>query len=128
MGHFWYTLGFVGIVTRGVPRNDNHVMNMFTSQAFAAPQSQRDHQALIETLATRICARRMAAPAVLLLESVKPLARLTSQLLLVLSPLLSIFVSAARMDEVIDLLQEQHNIERLVRAIETRAAQPAHSA
>ncbi len=103
-------------------------MSMFTSQAFAAPQSQRDHRALIATLATRICARRMAAPAVLLLESVKPLARLSSQLLLVLSPLLAIFVSAARMDEVIDLLQESHNIELLVRAIETRAAQPAHTA
>jgi hypothetical protein len=103
-------------------------MKFFTGQAFAAPQSQRDHRALIETLAARICARRMAAPAVLLLESVRPLARLTSQLLLVLSPLLSIFVAAARMDEVIDLLQEPHNIELLVRAIETRAAQPAQSA
>jgi hypothetical protein len=100
-------------------------MSFFGSQTFAAPQSQRDHRALIATLATQICARRMAAPAVLLLESVRPLARMGAQLLVALSPLLSILVSAARMDDVIDLLQDPHNINLLVRAIEQRACPPA---
>ena len=98
-------------------------MAFFDSHAFAAPRAEFDHTALIAALAERIVDRRMAAPAILLLESVRPLSRLAAQTLLVLAPVMALIVSPARYDELVDLLQEPRNVGRLVAAIEARETQ-----
>ena len=90
------------------------------ANAFASPVSTKDHSALIDDLATRIVRRRMTAPAVVFLESVRPISRLAGQALLCASPLLSLFVMAGRIDTVCDMLEDRRNIERLLEAIERR--------
>jgi hypothetical protein len=98
-------------------------MAFFNTQAFAAPRAEFDHTALIEMLAQRIVARRMAAPAVLLLESIRPLSRLAAQTLLVFSPVMALIVSPSRYGEIVDLLQDPRNVASLVAAIEARETQ-----
>jgi len=98
----------------------------FDSQAFAEPQSQHDHAALIADLAGRIVRRRMTAPAVVLLESVKPLARLGGQALLFSSPMLSLFVAQDKVASLCDFLDDRRNIELLLRAIEAREDEFVH--
>ena len=90
------------------------------SHAFASPVSRQDHTELIEDIADKVVRRRMTAPAVVFLESVRPISRLAGQALLCASPLLSLFVTAGRIDTVCDLLEDRRNIERLLEAIERR--------
>jgi len=92
-------------------------MPLFDRGAFAAPVAEKDHSALIARLAERVVAGRMAAPAILFLESVKPLNRLAGQSLLVLAPLFALFVPYDAMDRFTDLLQDRRNVETLVEAI-----------
>ena len=90
------------------------------SNAFASPVSRQDHAALIEDIADKVVRRRMAAPMVIFLESVRPLSRLAGQALLFASPLLSLFVASAQVATVCDMLEDRRNIERLLEAIERR--------
>ncbi|NLF40017.1 hypothetical protein GX586_11260 [bacterium] len=90
----------------------------FDGNAFAAPVSERDHTALIEALASRIVRWRMAAPAVVTLESLKPVARIAGQALVVAAPLVSFIVPPQMIADVCDLLQTPENIDALVAAIE----------
>jgi len=82
------------------------------------PRSERRHDELIAKIAAGVARRRLAFPAILLLESVKPLNYLASQALIVLTPALGMFVEYATLDDVCDLLQERKNVERLIAAID----------
>ncbi len=62
----------------------------------------------------------MAAPAILFLESGKPLAFLGSQALIFAEPMVRAFFSAARYGDVQRLLEDRTNIERLIQKIEAR--------
>jgi hypothetical protein len=91
---------------------------LFDPNAFASPVSEHDHSAFIEEIAARVVARRMALPAILFLESVKPLNRLAGQSLLVLAPMFALFVSQDAMHRFSDLLRDRKNVEALIEAIQ----------
>ena len=63
----------------------------FWANAFAMPRSERRHDELIAKIARGIARRRLAFPAILALESVKPLNYLASQALIVRTPALGMF-------------------------------------
>ncbi len=96
------------------------IMFEIDKNAFAAPVSARDHSELISKIAEAVVKRRMATPAVLLIESCKPLNRLASQFVLVISPLLALFLTYDQIDAVSDLLQDRKSVEQLRAEIEKR--------
>ena len=79
---------------------------------------QGTHDELIAKIARGIARRRLAFPAILALESVKPLNYLASQALIVLTPALGMFIEYATLDDICDMLQERKNVERLIAAID----------
>ena len=88
--------------------------------AFAAPVSKHDHTELINKIADTVVRRRMAMPVVLLIESCKPINRIASQFILVVSPLLSLFVSYDQINDLSDMLQDKKCVEKLLSEIEIR--------
>jgi len=94
--------------------------------AFAIPQddplSQKERQWL-EGIAERVVRRGLAAPAVLLLQTAKPLSFLGSQLIVFVKPLVSMILPAADCDQAAELLSRRHSIETLLQMIEQRDAE-----
>lgn len=80
-------------------------------------------QALFDKLAEFVVKRKMAAPAILFLESTKPLNFIGSQFLIVLGPLIKIFFNVAEYDRIVELMENRDNVERLICTIEKRSAQ-----
>lgn len=75
---------------------------------------------LVDWLAEQIVIRRLTAAALFLLESVKPLNYVSSQLLVVLSPILGVFVTRVSYARLVNLLEKRSFIEVFLRAIEAR--------
>ncbi len=80
-----------------------------------------DDRAFLDELADGLSKRRLAPAAVFLLESVKPLGWLGSQLLLFLRPMVSlVFHDPVRWDRCQKLLEHREAIELLLRRLEAR--------
>jgi len=74
----------------------------------------------IEQLAEKISATGLVMPAVLLLESHKPLAFLASQMLLIAQPTLNLFISPTFTHNLTHLLAEDEQLEQLITTLETK--------
>ena len=77
--------------------------------------------ALIDGLSAFVASRRLETPALILLESSRPLTFLGSQALLVGQPVLATFFGWERLDEYRLLLEDRSNVDRLIARIETAA-------
>lgn len=86
------------------------------------PFSPED-QALLASLARRIVERRMGTPAILFLESVKPLNFLGSQAMVFLAPVVTAVVSPAQWERLSKLLERRDAIEALIVAIENQMSE-----
>jgi len=80
-------------------------------------------QALFDKLADFVIRRKMTAPAILFLESTKPLNFIGSQFLVVMGPLIKVFFNIAEYDRIVELMEKRENVERLICSIEKRAEQ-----
>ncbi|MDD5308515.1 MAG: hypothetical protein PHU25_14430 [Deltaproteobacteria bacterium] len=76
----------------------------------------------LERLAHAVVERRMEAPAVLLLESVRPLSFLGSQVLHAVEPLVRAVFAARDLPVVARALEDRRSVELLVRRIEELSA------
>ncbi len=83
----------------------------------ASPTSQT----IAEDLARAITARGWSAPAALLLELMRPLAFVGSQLLLVVEPLAGPSAHGRSVRRYSEWLQNRHNIDLLLQRIETHS-------
>ncbi len=95
----------------------------FATRADEAPLDPGD-VALLQRLGSIVVRRRMAAPALLLLECVRPLGFLGSQLLHFVRPLATLAFAAGEYERLARLLERRAGIDLLVRAIaeqETKA-------
>ena len=92
----------------------------FDKKAFDTPVAQHDHTDLINKIADSVVRRRMAMPVTLLIESCKPINRIASQFVLVISPLLSLFVPYSKIDALSDMLQDRKCVEKLLSEIEIK--------
>ncbi len=77
---------------------------------------QRD--ALVAKAAAAIKKKRLEAPAILFLESHKPLASIAGHAMVALSPFLVPFVGVDMVDDVSRLLLKQENVELVIQALE----------
>jgi hypothetical protein len=96
--------------------------------AFAV-RPEQDHftsedLALLERVVDAIVTRRMAAPAMLFLESMGPMNFLGSQVLHVLTPIIESVLSGPELAQIARLLERRDSIHRLIILIEARATSP----
>ena len=83
------------------------------------PPEERDH--LLERAAQEVIRRRLEAPAILALELHRPLAFLSSQALVVFTPLLAPALGLEILQKLTRLLEEPSNLDRLIQRIEALA-------
>ena len=81
-----------------------------------------EDEALLERLATRVVAMRMTVPAILFLESSKPLSFLGSQALYFFEPMVRAFFSVPEYERFAQLLERRETMEALLVKIEEKDA------
>lgn len=99
-------------------------LKKYCAHAFAVspPESaiSEDDEALAEKVAAFIVGRKLAAPAIMVLETGRPLNYIGSQLLTFLSPFVAIiFSTTAEFDRFTRFLEKRESIPCLIRHIET---------
>lgn len=77
-------------------------------------------QELVDTFAEKVVKYRMTVPALLFLETVRPLNFIGSQAMLMFHPFLHVFFNTADIDAFRKFLEKRENMEYLIRAIEER--------
>ena len=80
--------------------------------------SEERARELIEKVADFIAVRRMGAPALLFLESVRPLSFIGSQVVYFLSPFANVLFAGSEFDEFAALMTERENVGRLIKRID----------
>lgn len=83
----------------------------------AEPLREADVE-LLERVAKHICRRRMGAPAILALESMRPLSFLGSQTMIALKPFVDMLVSAEDYERLTAILERRDGVPRLIACIE----------
>lgn len=78
---------------------------------------------LIEKIAEAVVVRRMSVPAILFLETSRPLSFIGSQFLYFFEPIVRAFVKGDQYNRLATLMEDRANVERLLRAIEAREAE-----
>jgi hypothetical protein len=96
--------------------------------AFAIPAEEaletREREWL-ERIARKVVERGLAAPALLMLESVRPLNYVGAHVIVFFKPVISLLFPPQRCDEVAELLQKRHALKALIRMIEECDAEKA---
>ncbi len=77
-----------------------------------------EQHALLEKLATWIVRRNLVAPAIIFLETGKPLNFLGSQLLIAFSPFVQAFFKGDKYQKIALILEKDENVELLIQMIE----------
>ena len=77
-----------------------------------------EHREIMDRFAARVVEWRMTAPAILFLESAKPLSFLGNQALIFFQPIVQSIFNFKTYDEFIEILEERENIEYLLLKIE----------
>ncbi len=72
----------------------------------------------LDRLAEKVIERRLAAPAILFLESSKPLSFLGNQAMVFFQPIVQTIFNFKTYDDIMDLLEDRDNIEYLLKKIE----------
>ena len=76
------------------------------------------HRDIMDRFAAKIVEWRMTAPAILFLESAKPLSFLGNQALVFFQPIVQSIFNFKTYDEFIEILEERENLEYLLLKIE----------
>jgi len=96
-------------LTRGSPSEETHA---------PTPNPELTDEELIERTAKEIVERRLAAPAVFLLESSRPLSFIASQGLVFLGPFIDAAFEVPQYDAFCRMIESRENVEKLTRRIE----------
>ncbi|KPJ51755.1 hypothetical protein AMJ39_09355 [candidate division TA06 bacterium DG_24] len=93
---------------------------MFGSEPIAGYEevSPERRDELLDKLARMIVERGLVTPAIFLLESMKPLSFIGSQVLVFLEPMVKSVFTVKEYDEYTRLLEDRSNVERLLQRIE----------
>lgn len=83
-----------------------------------ADLSEEETERLVDKAASELKKRRLEAPAILMLESHRPLANIGSQAAIVFGPFLIPFLGFDVVNDYSRLFTKQENVERLLRKLE----------
>lgn len=84
-----------------------------------------EHKAVMDRFALKIVDWRMTAPAILFLESAKPLSFLGNQALIFFQPIVQSIFNFKTYDEVAEILEDRDNLEYLLSKLEELEAERA---
>lgn len=73
---------------------------------------------ILDKVARKVVQWRMTVPAILFLESVKPLNFIGSQMLVFFEPFVQTFFTVRDYNEFVRMMEERENVERLLQRIE----------
>ena len=77
-----------------------------------------DYSDLIEKIAKKVVDWRLTAPAIVVLESSKPISFVASQVLVFFDPIVKSFFNIRDYERFYTMIEDRENIERLIVAIE----------
>lgn len=83
-----------------------------------------EETALLGKVADAVVKRRLAAPALMFLESVRPLNFLSSQVMVFFQPIVSLAISTKDMELLAQILERRKSIPFLIELIEKREDSP----
>jgi len=96
----------------------------FILHAFAVAPEQEgwlpEEMAFMEGIAERLVRRRMAAPAIIFLESMGPLTFLGSQILHALNPLLGVVCDQGELERAARILERRDGVAFFIRLLERK--------
>jgi hypothetical protein len=84
-----------------------------------------EHKEVMDRFARKIIDWRMTAPAILFLESAKPLSFLGNQALVFFQPMVQAIFNFKTYDEVVEILEDRDNLEYLLSRLEQLEAERA---
>jgi hypothetical protein len=90
----------------------------FIKETLEASDKDKDDEALIDAVATRVIRMGLGVPAIFFLESSKPLSFLGSQLLVFLEPFVKTFFDIKSYDRFYTLMEDRENVEKLILRVE----------
>jgi hypothetical protein len=82
-----------------------------------------EQRAIVDGLADWVVRRGMTVPAILFLETVKPLSYVGSQVVVFFSPVLEVLFSSVSITAFQGMMEDRNNVELLLREIERRDAE-----
>ena len=116
-GWLWSLLAALFLALALLPRPQGKGMRMSLAHAFSledpAPRWTPEDEALLDRLAGEVARRGLSTPAVLLLESVRPLNFVGSQAMVFLQPLAGTVLSAGEWARAAALLERREALSRL---------------
>ena len=77
-----------------------------------------DYSDLIEKIAKKVVDWRLTAPAIVVLESSKPISFVASQVLVFFDPIVKSFFNIRDYERFYTMIEDRENLERLIMAIE----------
>lgn len=83
--------------------------------------SEERKEELLSNLAREVVERELTAPAILFLETIKPLSFVGSQIMVMANPFIQILFQSRTYWEITMLLEDRDNLEYLIQEIERRA-------
>ncbi len=100
-----------------IARLRKSLRHAFSLESPHGPLSDADRE-LLGRLAQAIARRRLVGPAILFLESLRPLSYVGSQAMVFLRPFLTPLFDPASYERLAEILERREGIEELVQAIE----------
>lgn len=95
-----------------------HVLGHAFSVRGSGRAVSAEDEALLDRVAGYVVAHRMAAPAILFLESMRPLNFVGSQVLVFLRPMLASFFTAREYERLAEILEKRTSVDALIARIE----------
>lgn len=86
-----------------------------------------DYSDLMEKISKAIVQRQLTVPAIIFLESIKPLSFLGNQMLIFANPVISLVVQSGNYYKFIRMIENRENIEKLTIMIEEENARDVQS-
>ena len=83
-----------------------------------------EEEALLDRMARGVVERRLEVPAIFMLESMKPLSFVGSQLMVFFAPVVGAFYQGPTYDRIAKLLERRGTMEILIRKIEAAMDAP----
>ena len=90
-------------------------------------EGNEDYSELMEKIAKGIVQRQLTVPAIIFLESIKPLSFLGNQMLIFANPVVSLVVQSGNYYKFIRMIENRENIEKLTIMIEEVNARDVQS-
>jgi hypothetical protein len=93
--------------------------SVYIDAQMPSPERQKE---LLAKIADQVVKRKLTVPAIMFLESVKPLSFVGSQALVFFQPIVQAVLNRREYDEIVLMMEERENVEQLLLEIERQEA------